>query len=158
MYKYIAAFLLVLFAINGSCHANDEQMLDAEFVSFQQTKDIQHLKTILEFVKNQDDNVLFLAYEWKNREFIQNMLASIGRKLPENYSGDDALMQQIANHQDYDKIVLTRWVMEYLQSIQETDPSIKQMGKALIAKDPKLDYWKRVFKMIGYPVKPFSAF
>lgn len=112
----------------------------------------------MEYVKNQNDNVVFLAYEWKNREFLQEMTERLGKKLPESYSGDENLKQQIKNDKNYDKIVLTRWVMESLQSMQKNDPSIKEMGKDLVAKDPSLDYWKRIFNMVGYSYKGFNAF
>lgn len=160
MNKYVLSLLGIFFTIYGYCHANDntEKMLETEFTSFHQTKNPHHLKIILEYVKNQNDNVVFLAYEWKNREFLQEMTERLGKKLPESYSGDENLKQQIKNDKNYDKIVLTRWVMESLQSMQKNDPSIKEMGKDLVAKDPSLDYWKRIFNMVGYSYKGFNAF
>jgi len=123
--------------------------LDFFWVSFFATGDEIYIRKIVEIL-NRDDEILFVAYEWLNREQMAEMLSSLGEKTSPNYSDlQKHIEMQSKKRKDYrSQVSIGVAALWSLDANARQDPTIAQIIQKIIKDDPSLDYWKKITKAL----------
>lgn len=138
--------------------------------AFVETRLERDLEKILSFIASQDDDVLYLAYEWNNREMLYGRAAKMAKQDRAyrsmcsqsschlaRYSAEMREIQK-SDLNRYTTIYLCKEAMVMLQGMQDQDAHILAMGIKLVRQHPELDYWARIWTILGKPHQGFKGF
>jgi len=141
--------LLTLSNLNH-LQVKDAGDLDYLWGSYFATGNKGYIRQIVE-VLNKDDEILFIAYEWINRLKLQEMLSSMGKNMPADFSDlEKHIEMQSVKRKNYrTQVSIYLAALWSLDANAAQDPTIGQVIQGIIKNDPSLDYWKKINKTLG---------
>ncbi|MEI6242829.1 MAG: hypothetical protein WCP39_05425 [Chlamydiota bacterium] len=125
--------------------------LDYLWASFFATGDETYILQIIKIL-NRDDELLFLAYEWINREQVAQIRSSLeGTTTPPDYSDLKKIIEkQSSKRKDYQtQFLISLTALKSLEDSSTQDPNVGDIIKKIIENDPSLDYFKRINAALG---------
>ena|SRR5688572_15143924 len=125
--------------------------LDQLWKAYDASRDDRYLLKIIQYV-NDNDFILIAAYEIVNRQYLCDISTKLG-KPSDCLSNDDiieSIKKQYPNNskQMIHKAVVVSAALWSLESNRHQDKTIDKKIKQIFDKNPDLDYWKKINKVL----------
>ncbi len=140
-------------AIKSVAINDDPGVIDSLWMAYSATGDDRYPMTILKYINN-DDFLLIMGYEMLNRSSLNELTSSMGFNNNKPFDLSDlkaAIKKRYPNNSDkmfVRAVVISQAIRSY-DTHRNMDPAFQTKYEAIVKKDPKLDYWKKINRAIG---------